>query len=144
MIDWFSHKKNAIATSALALFVGGWLLLLCQTCLAYNVAASSNFDTVISEESVPCHSNHDMNAAKADTKIPHCHEVCNCNSVDASLNTTEPVHEIKRSSIDHYPIFLLKESELSQRIYIAKIYPVDRSPEQAIHLPFDNYTVLLN
>lgn len=145
MFNWLKNKEKNIATSVLTIFVGGWLVLFCQTCFA---TLESNVLIALSDNETieRCHPTDNI-TDKVDEQYAqdsdHCLGVCDCDDVPASLNSTDTAKspdKFKNTSFYDNIVALSNESE--QEI-VRATYPIAIFPEQAIILPLKHFTVLL-
>ena len=140
MLIFFKNKLQKIASITLALFVGSWLLFLCQTCMA-SVNPSQQHHQAVTDKTMSCHESVPVNHEDK-VSHKHCLGVCNCDTVVATLNSeikSEPVNKIKY--IPDLYVYIVPDITPS-----SKAPPVDKippPPERAIHLPFNTYNVLL-
>jgi len=144
MFTWLRNKEKNIASTAIAMFVGSWLLLFCQTCFATSQETSSIVSSPSKTES-SCHTidnKPDKIVEHYNTDDDHCLGVCDCDEVTASLNTTEKTaqsdkfHKIFPDSVPASISF--KNKIASYRTHHS--LPI---PERAILLPLQRYSLLL-
>jgi hypothetical protein len=144
MFFWLRNKEKNIASTAIAMFVGSWLLLFCQTCFATPQDAGS-IDLSQSETESSCHiadSKPDKFVEHYNTGDDHCLGVCDCDEITVSLNTIEKTgqsdkfHKIFPDSVPASISF--KNKIASNHTYL--ILPI---PERAIILPLQRYALLL-
>lgn len=139
-----SSEKN-IASSTLVLFVTGWLMLLCQTCLA---AGEGNDQANYSDSlmAAHCHST-DNETEKLDEHYAgdnnHCLGFCDCNEVPTTLNSSDAV---KHPDTYKYISLIYTKSvflDVPEYRIFKTTYPISIYPEQSIHLSLQNFTILL-
>jgi len=144
MITWLKNKEKDIASTAIAMFVGSWLLLFCQTCFA---ASQESDSTGLSQNKIEysCHTadnETDKLAEHFNTDDDHCLGVCDCDEITASLNTVEKTsHSDKfhKLTIDSVPASILFKAKIVSNLTRHSL-PI---PERAILLPLQRYAVLL-
>ena len=142
MLMQLKDKQSKIASITLSLFIGGWLLLLCQTCLA--AIDIDEHNQQITEISNSCHVPEiDVPVnEKEDDNIEHCLGVCDCDDLSVTVNSEKSfdlTEKIKKSP-DLY-VYVVPQLTLSKRP--VSNYRIVTPPERAIPLPLQNYTVLL-
>ena len=144
MLVLLKNKQPKIASVALSIFIGSWLLLVCQACLS----AADNMNThsqAIDEISNYCH-NPDVDDSIdeiSDVNSDHCLGVCDCDAITVTMNSdknSDLIEKIK-FSLDVYT-YVEPEITISNRAPPG--YRISTTPEQAIFLPQQHYTVLLN
>jgi len=144
MITWLKNKEKDIASTAIAMFVGSWLLLLCQTCFAAS-QESSSIGLSQNKAEYSCHTADNETAKLAEhfnTDDDHCLGVCDCDEITASLNTVEKTgHSDKfhKLTIDSVPASILFKAKIVSNLTRHSL-PI---PERAILLPLQHYVVLL-
>jgi len=144
MFYWLRNKEKNIASTAIAMFVGGWLLLFCQTCFA---ASQDNGSIGLSQNNTEytCHtadSETDKPVEHYNTDDDHCLGVCDCDEVTASLNTVEKTghsDKFNKLSIDTFPASISFKNKLASNLTNHSL-PI---PERAILLPLQRYALLL-
>ena len=145
MLTWLKNSEKNIASTAIAMFVGSWLLLLCQTCFASLQDPDSM--SYSQEETVTfCHTidnETEKLKEKCNAGDDHCSGVCNYDDVQVLLNSAETV----KSSDKYKNLFFddniaVLSNEPEQEV-VQTTYPIAIFPEQAIHLPLKHFTVLL-
>ena len=144
MFNWLRNKEKNIASTAIAMFVGSWLLLFCQTCFATSQDTGSIGPSQSNTE-YSCHT-ADNEANKIvehhNTDDVHCLGVCDCDEITASLNTVEKTgHSDKfyKLSIDSLPASISFNNKIASNLTHHTL-PI---PERAILLPQQRYAVLL-
>ncbi len=143
MFNWLKNKEKGIASSAIAIFVGSWLLLFCQTCFAISQEMDS-IDLSQSKAEYSCHTTDN----EADKHVvnynidDHCLGVCDCDEIMASLNTVEKTgHSDKfhKLSIDSISASISFKAKIVSNLTHHSL-PI---PERAILLPLQRYAALL-
>ena len=140
MLILLKNRQHKIASITLSMFLGSWLLLLCQTCLAaVNEINDQNKST--SEISHSCHE-PDIDDSLDKINNEHCLGVCDCE--DLSIT----VHNVKNSDLKEKLKFspelfayFVAPVTISNRVPPA--YQISTRPERAIFPPLQYYTVLL-
>ncbi len=140
MLISLKNKRHKIVSVTLPLFVGSWLLLLCQTCFAANneIRAHNQPLAAITDS---CHAPLPVDTALEATHA-HCSGVCDCDDNIVTLNTEKSADasgKIKHAS-DSYT-YVVSQITLSNRSPPA--YHIYNTPERAIFLPWQHYAVLL-
>jgi hypothetical protein len=144
MFTWLRNKEKNIASTAITMFVGSWLLLFCQTCFATSQDTSSIVPSQSNTE-YSCHTadnETDKLVERYNTDDDHCLGVCDCDQLTASLNTVEKAghsDKFNKLSIDSVPASIsFKNKIASYRTHLS--LPI---PERAILLPLQRYSLLL-
>ena len=125
------------------MFMGSWLLLLCQTCLAVvDDVNSQNQSTT--ELSNSCHA-PDIEDSISENSNEHnkqCKGVCDCDDLSITINSEKnsDLTEKIKFSPDLYA-YVVPKITLSNRAL--SNYRLSTTPERAIFLPLQHYTVLL-
>ncbi len=139
MLVAIKNRQSKIASATLTVFIGSWLLLLCQTCFASNNSIDSHGEA-LTEVTSPCHA---PDIEKASTvHDEHCLGVCDCHSmtmVFSSDKNSELKEKIKFTP-DLYA-YVAPEIIISTRP--PPTYRVSITPERTIPLPRYTYNVLL-
>ena len=140
MLISLKHKQQRIASVTLSIFLGSWLLMFCQMCLADTENSKQH------SESEVCHTiTSDLVSADVDTSVVNddlCLGVCDCDAITITMNSeknSESKEKIK-FSLD-LSAHVTPEFTLSSRSPPA--YQISPLPERALSLPFQRYTVLL-
>ena len=144
MLVLLNNKQHKIASVALSLFIGSWLLLVCQACLSA-VDDINTHSEPTDEISNDCHSPNidDSIDEISDVNSNYCLGVCDCDAITVSLNSeksSDLIEKIKFSP-DLYT-YIEPQIKISSRAQPA--YQFSTTPERAIFLPQQHYTVLLN
>ena len=145
MLIWLGNKEKDIASTAIAIFVGSWLLLFCQTCFA-TLQDTNSISFSQSETINSCHTTDnetDNPEEQYNSDDDHCLGICDCDEITASLNSFEKTGTLdkfqKKVSIDSLAASIsLKYLEISH-----STYQIPAPPERAILLPLKRYAVLL-
>ncbi len=144
MLVLLKNKQHKIASVALSLFMGSWLLLVCQACLSA-VDDINTHSAPIDEISNDCHGlNIDYSIDEiSDVNSDHCLGVCDCDAITVTMNSDKNSDLIEKVkfSLDLYT-YVEPDIMISNRAPPG--YRVSTTPEQAIFLPQQHYTVLLN
>jgi hypothetical protein len=144
MFTWLRNKEKNIASTAIAMFVGSWLLLFCQTCFA-TPQDTGAIDLSQSKTESSCHTTDnepDKPVENYNTDDDHCLGVCDCDEVTASLNTIEKTGQsdkFNKLSIDSVPASISFRNKTNSSLTHHSL-PI---PERAILLPLQRYTALL-
>ena len=143
MLMRLNHNRRKVASGLLSMFMGSWLLLLCQTCLAYTDDFATHKESSSLGMADYCHSLEDGNqtgTSKVDDQ--HCLGACDCDALTVTVqseNNSELKDRIK-FNIDAFAIIAPK-AVLTSRA--SPGYPYSSSPERAKRPPFYTYNVLL-
>lgn len=136
MLISFKNKQRKVASITLSMFMGSWLLLLCQTCFASNDSVHMA-DQQMGEMTMPC---HESASIELDKKT--CFGSCDCDELNVTINSetnSEYKEKIKYSQDLH--AYVVPQITLSNRA--PPSYRISTAPERATLLPFQHYTVLL-
>lgn len=143
MLMQLKNKQRKYVTFALSAFLGSWLLLLCQTCIASNNDIEAHHEPS-SDVPSSCHTPEsivfeEINMADEEQ---HCLGVCDCdaNTVTFSSDKNSELKENTKFSPDLYS-YLLPEINISTRA--PPNYRISTTPDRAILLPLQTYNVLL-
>jgi len=134
MFTWLRNKEKNIASTAITMFVGSWLLLFCQTCFATSQDTSSIVPSQSNTE-YSCHTAGDETDKLVEhynTDDDHCLGVCDCDEVTASLNTIEKTgHADKFHKVfpDSVPASISFRNKIASNLTHHSL-PI---PERAIH-----------
>jgi len=148
MLNWFNQRRKTIAGSALGAFIGGWLLFLCQACLAQtDVDQHVIPELTAADTGMPCHEDSPLSRTSApaddDAMADHCLGACDCDAVAASLNSVEqPWAADKPSSLNPEPA-AISVVDIGKSIQRKLTASAERPPDRALLLPFQRYNVLL-
>ena len=144
MLVLLKNKQHKIASVALSIFIGSWLLLVCQECLS----AADNMNThsqAIDEISNYCH-NPDVDDSIdeiSDVNSDHCLGVCDCDAITVTMNSDKNSDLIEKIKF-LLDVYTYVEPEITISNRAPPGYRISTTPEQAIFLPQQHYTVLLN
>ena len=143
MLIWLRNKEKNIASTAIAMFVGSWLLLFCQTCFATSQDTGS-IGLSQSKTEYSCHiaDNETDKFAEQYNTDDHCLGVCDCDEITASLNTIEKtgyLDKFHKLSFDGVPASVSFKAKVVSNLTRHSL-PI---PERAILLPLQRYAVLL-
>jgi len=144
MLTWLRNKERDIASTAIVMFVGSWLLLFCQTCFATSQDAdSTNFSQ--SEIIDDCHTivnDTDKPEEPYSFDDDHCLGVCDCDEVAVSLNNIERAghsDKFQKVFLDSIPVSKSFKDKIVSTL-TSHIFPI---PERAILHPLQRYALLL-
>ena len=143
MLALLKNKQQKIASVTLSIFIGGWLLLLCQTCLAA-IDDNNDINEPVTELSDSCHTpeiDEPINEIN-DVHNEHCLGACDCDVLSVTINSekSSDLTEKIKFSPDLYA-YVVPQTTLSIRPPPA--YRISTTPERSTLLPFQYYTVLL-
>ncbi|MFT5395984.1 MAG: hypothetical protein ACI85N_001172 [Gammaproteobacteria bacterium] len=142
MLMQFKSKQRKIASISVSLFMGSWLLLLCQTCFAANNDIKSHSEPS-TETSSSCHTPENI-ALEQTSKVndEHCLGACDCDAITIAVSTDKnsELKEKTKYSPDIYT-YLTPEIIISTRA--PPSYRISTTPERALLLPLQTYSVLL-
>jgi len=101
MLMQLKNKQHKIASVTLSLFVGSWLLLLCQTCLA-TIDDNNSHNDISVESSSPCHlSTTDHITCEEDTlNSEHCLKSCDSDVMTITMS------KVNNSELKDYTGFI--------------------------------------
>ncbi len=134
------NRQHKIVFAMLSLFVGTWLLLLCQTCLA-STDPMQMVDQPIDEMTSSCHESAPSNIDN-DLSKEHCLGACDCDAITATANSDKSSELISKIKVtqDIYA-YIEPITKLSNRA--PPNFRIVTPPEKAILLPFRKYNILL-
>lgn len=138
----FKNKQRKVASITVSLFMGSWLLLLCQTCFATDNEVKSHSEPS-TEASNSCHTPENVTLEQINAvDDEHCLGACDCNAMSITFNS-EKNSELKENikySPDLYS-YIQPEVIISTRAPPgSRIFTI---PDRAILLPLQTYNVLL-
>lgn len=141
LIQLKSRQRN-IASVTLSLFLGSWLLLLCQTCMALVDDVNNLIGTT---EVSDCHVPEDINTLDEviTENDEHCLGVCDCDDLSVTTNS-ENNYELKNKIKILNDLYAFTNPLVYQPVYSPPDNLISTQPERAIFLPFKRFTVLLN
>jgi len=146
MLIQLESKQRKIALVTLSLFMGSWLLLLCQICFA---SLQDTDSTSYSQEEtvIPCHtidSGTEKLKGQCNPDDDNCSGVCDRDKMTAALNSVEKTgHSDKfhKLSIDSFPASVSFKDKIAINLALTR-YRLP-FPERAILLPQQRYVVFL-
>jgi|TARA_R110000782_G_scaffold30891_14_gene76619 hypothetical protein len=143
MLIQLKNKQRNIASVTLSLFLGSWLLLLCQTCMALVDDVNNLIDSVA--EVSDCHTTENDNAIDEIVveNEEHCLGVCDCDDLSVTTNS-EKNHDLKNKIKFSQDLYAFDNPLVYQADYDLPDKLISTQPERAILLPFKRFTVLLN
>jgi len=139
MLMHFNNSRRKIGSGILSIFIGSWLLLLCQTCIASTDNTMKHNETS-SEVTSSCHVPDDVSIDSIEDE--HCLGACDCDALTVTVQSdknSESKEKIK--SIPDFVATITSKTTLSNRAPPG--YPISSSPERAKLPPFYTYNVLL-
>ena len=143
MFTWLRNKEKNITSTAIAMFVGSWLLLICQTCFAMpQDAVSIDLSQGYTEYSCHTADNEPEKLVEHNTDNDHCLGACDCDAVTASLNTIEKTSQsdkFHKVFLDSVPASISFKNKIASNLTHHSV-PI---PERAILLPLQRYPALL-
>jgi len=141
MLILLKNKQHSIAAVTLSLFVGSWLFLLCQTCLAA-INGTHEYDQTGTEMANSCHEQLSVDAG-IDKSEKHCPGTCDCDSITGTMisKSYSVLTEKIKFSPDLY-VYTVPQIILSD--WAPPAYRIPTTPERAVLLPLQHYTVLLD
>ena len=144
MLVLLNNKQHKIASFALSFFMGSWLLLVCQACLSA-VDVINTHSEPTDEISNYCHSPNidDSIDEISDVNSNHCLGVCDCDAITATLSSDKNSDLIEKIKFSQH-LFAYVEPEIKISNRGPPYYRISTTPERAIFLPQQHYTVLLN
>lgn len=145
MLVLLKNKQQRIVSVALSIFMGSWLLLVCQSCLAEIDDISDNYNP-LTESLSACHTPNtdDANNIISDTNTEHCLGVCDCDVIASALSSDKNSELLLEKIKSSLGLFAYVEPKITLYNRAPPDYPISTTPEQAIFLPQQHYTVLLN
>lgn len=140
MLISFKSKQQKIASATLSVFLGSWLLLLCQTCLASNDEIQEHNPPAI-EMTNACHESSPVEH-DTETSDEHCLGICDCDAMTVTMSS-DKVFDLTQK-IKYNPDLYFYIEPLPVLSYRdPPTYRISSLPERAILLPFHTYNVLL-
>lgn len=135
MLMRLNLKQHKLATMMLSIFVGSWLLLLCQTCFASNDNQMS--EQQMEEMAMPCH-----DSTSVDTNDKECFGPCDCDELNVVINSdsNHGKNEKIKYSQDVYFSF---EQKINHSNRAPPDERISSPPDRAILLPLKSFNVLL-
>ena len=141
MLMHFNNKRQKIASGILSIFMGSWLLLLCQTCMALtddNIDHNETSSEVTNSCHVPDGSNENINSIDDE----HCLGACDCDALTVTVNSDKN-SELKEK-IKFFPdVVTIITPKITLPNRAPPGYPISSSPERAKLPPFYTYSILL-
>ena len=142
MLMQFKNKQRKIACVTVSLFMGSWLLLLCQTCFAVNNDIK-NHSEPSTEASISCHTPENIALEQtSEANDEHCLGVCDCDAITIAVSTDKN-SEIKEKTKYSPDIYTYATPEIIISTRAPPSYRISTTPERAILLPLQTYNVLL-
>ena len=143
MFTWLRNKEKNIISTAIAIFVGSWLLLFCQTCFA-TPQDTGAIDLSQGNTESSCHTieSESEKLVEHNTDNDHCLGACDCDAVTASLNTIERTGQsdkFHKVFLDTVPAPISFKNKIASNRTCHRL-PI---PERAILLPLQRYPALL-
>lgn len=142
MLMQFKNKQRKIASITVSLFMGSWLLLLCQTCFSADNDVKSHSEPS-TEVLTSCHTpeNSALEQSSEANDEP-CLGVCDCDAITIAVSSDKnsELKEKTKYSSDIYS-YVTTETIISTRA--PPSYRISTTPERAILLPLQTYNVLL-
>jgi len=140
MLIALKNQQRNIVSVVLSLFIGSWLLLLCQACLASPDHIQMT-DQQMSEMTVSCHEPV-SSKVNNDSSKEHCYGACDCDGTTVTLNSdkhSDPISKIKFTQ----DLYAYIEPQITVSNKASSNYRIHTPPERAILLPHQTYNVLL-
>lgn len=142
MLMQLNSKRRKIASSLLSIFMGGWFLLLCQTCLALTETEEVNHESSI-DMSDSCHElDEDSQTGISNFDDEHCLGVCDCDALTVTVQS-EKNSELKENIKFKADVIAIVSPKASLSNRAPPGYLYSSSPERAKKPPFYTYNVLL-
>lgn len=139
MLMTLNNKRQKIATSLLSIFLGSWLLLLCQTCSAFTEAAVHHESST--DISSPCHE-LDKDKQPTNTNDEHCLGACDCDDLIATVQS-EKNSALKDNIKYKANLIAIISPEIILSYHTSPENPDSLFPEHKRKPPFYTYNVLL-
>jgi hypothetical protein len=144
MLILLKNQQHKIASVTLSLFMGSWLLLFCQTCVAAfdQIESQNETKTVLSDF---CHAPDIDNTNEiAVENDAHCYGVCDCDEMTTTVTVKGDSNHENQQKIKYLSdLYASVNSQLTLHHHSPPTYRISTLPEQAIFLPQQFYTVLL-
>lgn len=139
MLISLKYNQHKIASAILCFFVGSWLLLLCQACLAVSSDIEDN-NEMPTELSSSCHS-PDLEQA-IDENNDHCLGVCDCDTSLVTMNSDKGA-DLSQKLKSPPDLYVYTKNQIQLFVFPPTPYRLLKIPESAIRLPFQTYNILL-
>lgn len=142
MLILLKNKQRNIASVTLSFFLGSWLLLLCQTCMA--LVDDANDLIAASTEESNCHASENTSAIHEEIieNDEHCLGVCDCDDLSITTNSVQS-HDVTNKIKFSQDLFALVRPQFSQSVHSPPNNQISIQPDRAVFLPFKHFTVLL-
>ena len=144
MLSWFRIRQRRLTQGLVLAFMGAWLSLVCQNCMAGAATAIDDSDKLASQ-----HCMQDETAGKnsvTDLSDIHSKGLCDCNETVATFSNHRSAAAIDKiqNVCPHNPPNFIQSSPLTYSIGLQN-FSTSRSisPERAHYLPFERFCVLL-
>lgn len=144
MLNWFRKRQRWLTQGLVLAFMGAWLSLVCQNCMAGAATAIDDSDKMASQ-----HCMQDETVGKnsaADFTDNHCKGRCDCNEAVAVFSNHRSAAAIDKiqNVCPHNPLNFIQSLPLTYSIGLQH-FSTSRSisPERAHYLPLERFCVLL-
>ncbi|GJM04424.1 MAG: hypothetical protein DHS20C09_04150 [marine bacterium B5-7] len=142
MLMQFKYKQRKIASITISLFMGSWLLLLCQTCFAANDDIN-NYNESSTEILSSCHVSENTTLDQVNTvDDEHCLGACDCDAMTITFSS-EKNSELKEKAKYSADLFAYVTPDIIFSTRAPPNYRISEFPDRAILLPLHSYNVLL-
>ncbi len=131
------NKQNKVVLTMLSIFIGSWLLLLCQTCLAMPAEVDLNNKADIETS---CHQSEENLTVEQDND--HCVGVCDCDDPVALMKSEKNIGLMDKIKLSP-DLYVFTHIQIQLPLSTPRPYRLLKIPEKAIQLPFQTYNILL-
>lgn len=143
MLMHLNNKRRKFASGILFMFMGSWLFLLCQTCLALTEDITSHKEPSSSGAADSCHTLQEGIQSEINyIDDEHCLGACDCDALTVTVQSEKNSELKDRIKFNTDAIAIIApRTALSNRAPPG--YPYFSLPERAKRPPFYTYNVLL-
>lgn len=143
MLNWFRKRQRWLTQGLVLAFMGAWLSLVCQNCMAGAATIIDDGDKMTSHH---CMQDEAVdNNSDPDFSDSHCKNRCDCNEAVAAFSNHRSAAIDKIQNVYPYsPLNFIQSSPLTCSIDLQH-FSTSRSilPERAHYLPLERFCVLL-
>ncbi len=145
------NRQHNIAVATLTLFLGSWLLFVCQACLAIGGDVKDQHQAT-TDALESCHDAGLKDGIQypvdpinevSSVNTGHCLGVCDCDAIAATLNSDKSPNLLDKLKVSA-DLIAFVEPQIFLPNHFSYAYRLTPTPERAIFLPQQHYTVLLN
>lgn len=142
MLTHFNNKQHKNTYGILSIFMGSWLLVLCQSCFASDEDIKSHHEPV-AEIKTSCHTPEIIELEEINViDDEHCLGVCDCDAMTVTFSSDKN-SELKEKTKYSPEIYNYVSSEINISTRAPPNYRISTIPDRANLLPLQTYSVLL-